>query len=216
MLREQRPALAHRGDGSLRRSDMSGHSSVRGRTKRRAIVNACQAVLETLECRQLLAATLFYENFDNMAWQNSREEGPQSGQGVEGENVWTNVPPTGWLKDDTGVPGYNNPDLPWDPNANPPIPAGTEDNNGITEWIGWTFAKKDWWAQTAGDQQRTQFTNASGGVMVADNDEWDDAPHPGKGSWLANELYNARIVSPSISLANVTGNLKLDYDSSWR
>jgi hypothetical protein len=159
---------------------------------------------------------LFFESFDFLNFQNSREEGAQSGQGIEGENVWTNVPPTGWSKDDTGVPGYNNPDLPWDPNANPPVAAGQEDNNGITEWIGWTFPKFDWWKVTAGDQRRSEFVNASGGIMVADNDEWDDAPHPGKGSWLENELYNAKITSPSISLGNVTGPVTLDFDSSWR
>src|SRR3954452_15224158 len=96
-LREQWPAFGHWGDGSFRRSDMSGHTSVRARKRRAVVVNACHAVLETLECRQLLAATLFYENFDNMAWQNSREEGqgPHTDppdpdeQGIQAENVWT-------------------------------------------------------------------------------------------------------------------------------
>src|SRR5690349_9307402 len=139
------------------------------------------AIYEALEPRALFSAILWQENFDGLAF------GPNQEERVEGENVWTKTPPAGWVKDDTGVPGYNNPDLPADPN-NP-------DNNGVTEWIGFTFAKKDWWVEAAGNQDRDQFTKGTGGVMIADPDEWDDENHPGKTNGWATEadLYNAHM-----------------------
>ena len=51
--------------------------------------------------------------------------------------------------------------------------------------------------------------------MVADPDEWDDAPRPGvppDGPW-----YNAFISTPNISLAGAqAGTATLTFDSSWR
>ena len=150
---------------------------------------------ENLENRQLLAATIWYEGFDGLNF------GPPVEETAPGENVWTNVPPAGWNKDDTGVPGYNNPN----------------DNNGVKEWIGWTFPKFDWWP-TVDNQTRSQFTRASGGIMVADPDEWDDQNHPAKtAGFPADMLYNARITSPSIPFGTADkSTLVLELDSSWR
>ena len=47
----------------------------------------------------------------------------------------------------------------------------------MTEWAGWSFADKDWWAEATGDQRRSEFTKASGTIAIADGDEWDDQPH---------------------------------------
>ena len=174
---------------------MSVHPSVRrSRRNSGAVIAACDAVLETLERRRLLAVNLFYENFDGLAF------GPPVEETSPGEAVWTNVPPAGWIKDDTGVPGYNNPN----------------DNNGVAEWIGWTFPQRDWWP-TVEDQTRSQFTNASGGIMAADPDEWDDQAHPGDDTYPADMLYNARITTKVIPLTNVRpGTLTVELDSSWR
>jgi hypothetical protein len=157
------------------------------------------------------------ENFDGLAYGPNREETvfPRT-------DVWTNVPPAGWVKDDTQVPGYNNPDLP--PPAGAPAGPGNEDNNGVTEWIGWTFANRDWWVQAAGDQRRVEFTKAHGGVMVADNDEWDDAMHPPQTTspddpkfQTEEDLYNAFITTAPIPIAGAKpGTYNIEFDSSWR
>ncbi len=137
--------------------------------------------------------SLFSENFDSLPLMDSIEEE------VPGQNVWTNVPPAGWVDDDSGVPGINEP----------------AENNGMFEWAGWNFADRDWWVTTAGDQRRSEFVNASGTVMVADPDEWDDQDHPGgppDGPW-----YSTFISTPAISLAGAeAGSASLDFDSSWR
>jgi hypothetical protein len=85
------------------------------------------------------------------------------------------------------------------------VPAG-----GVTEWRGWGFASRSWWAQTAGDQLRTKFTLGTGTVAVADPDEWDDAPRdPG--------TYNTFLTTPAISLAGAAPRTaRIVVDSSWR
>ena len=89
-----------------------------------------------------------------------------------------------------------------------------EDFNGVTEWIGWTFADKEWWIDTAGDQRRSEFSLGDGTVMVADPDEWDDQDHPNS----ADEgWYNTYITAPAIDINGVgAGTIELQFDSSWR
>ncbi len=149
------------------------------------------------------AVELFSENFNGLPLGDSVDEGVAGPIGDAGgtvsEKVWTDVPPAGWVDDDSGVPGIGEP----------------PDNNGVFEWAGWNFSDRDWWVQTAGDQRRSEFVNASGTVMVADADEWDDAAHPGgppDGPW-----YNSFISTPAISLAGIQADsATLDFDSSWR
>ena len=78
-----------------------------------------------------------YQDFESL------ELGPHVDEEVAGESVWTKNPPVGWSIDDSGVPGVGDPE--WD---------------GVTEWAGWSFADKAWWAETAGDQLRSEFTKA--------------------------------------------------------
>lgn len=148
---------------------------------------------------------LFYENFDGLTL------GPNVEEALAGTAVWTKTAPAGWTHNDSGVPGATNP-----PN-----------NNGVTEWAGWSFANKDWWASAAGDQGRAQFTRAAGTVMVADPDEWDDAAHPvvdsqsgstaGCGDSPNPCLYDTFISTPTIAIPAGTpaGTLKLAFNSSW-
>jgi hypothetical protein len=120
------------------------------------------------------------------------ELGPNVDEGVSGDRVWTAIPPAGWIRDDSGVPG-----------------AGTA-SDGVTEWAGWGFADKDWWVQTAGDQDRSLWEQGTGTVMITDPDEWDDAGHP------AGE-FNAFIRTAPIDLSLVVaGTAQLSFDSSWR
>lgn len=151
---------------------------------------------ESLEGRRLFAAILWTETFDALPF------GPNQEEALVGENVWTNTAPAGWVNDITGVTGFDQP----------------ADNNGVKEWSGWSFAQRDWWSTTAGDQTRTQFKRASGGVMIADPDEWDDAAHPAKtAGWPADQLYNAKITTGDIPLAGgIAGTYAIELDSSWR
>lgn len=124
--------------------------------------------------------------------------GPNQEEGTEGDEVWTDVPPDGWTIDRTGVPGFDEP----------------PENNGVKEWIGWNFANRDWWVEAAGGQDREQFTNARGGVMVADPDEWDDAAHPPSAE---NGWYDTTATLPAVSLSGLPENVvNLSFDSSWR
>src|SRR5689334_11838118 len=116
------------------------------RGKKRRASRAVGSRPETLEPRWLMAAVIWMENFDELNYGKWQEEGEQQ---YRADHVWTKVPPTGWVKDDTHVPGYNNPDLPApEPDPNDPTAGGptNEDDNGVTEWIGWTFADHNWWA----------------------------------------------------------------------
>lgn len=136
--------------------------------------------------------TLFTENFETLVSQL----GPVVDEAQPNLGVWTDTPPAGWTVDDTGVPGYDNPD-----------------NDGVTEWAGWSFAKVGWWAQVAGDQNRTQFTKGIGNVAIADPDEWDDAGHPSTQS----AYFNAVMASGPIAVTGIpAGALTLTFDSSWR
>lgn len=137
-------------------------------------------------------AVLFFEDFESIVL------GPNQEENTAGEEVWSDVPPAGWEVDRTGVPGFDEP----------------AENNGVKEWIGWSFADRDWWAAAAGDQRRTEFVKASGTVAVADPDEWDDAPHPDSAE---NGWYKTDMFTPEIALAGVSaGTAFIQFDSSWR
>jgi hypothetical protein len=142
---------------------------------------------------------------DNLAFGTYSEdfEGVQLGPNVsEGrvqraDNVWTATPPSGWSIENM-VPGQNEPN----------------DNNGVTEWIGWSFTNKDWWVGVAGNQRRSEFAKGQGAIAVADPDEWDDAPHPDSAS---EGWYNTFMSLAPISLDGVDpGTVELKFDSSWR
>jgi hypothetical protein len=108
---------------------------------------------------------------------NSLELGPNVDEGVANAAAWTDTPPTGWTVDDSGVPGVDDPAT-----------------DGVTEWAGWSFANAEWWITTAGDQNRSKFTKATGNAAVADGDEWDDAAH-------AEGKMSALMSTPEISIA---------------
>ncbi|QQS08198.1 MAG: alkaline phosphatase family protein [Phycisphaerales bacterium] len=130
---------------------------------------------------------LFFEGFEAVPL------GPSVNEPVA-QGVWSGTPPIGWSVDDTGVPGFNDP------------------NVGVTEWEGWAFTNNDWWVSVAADQNRSQFTRGLGAIAVADPDEWDD-----RGAPSALGTYNAHLITPEISLAGVRpGSVRVEFDSSWR
>ena len=111
-------------------------------------------------------------------------------EALSGDAVWTKIPPLGWTIDDSGVPGV-----------------GLSDQDGISEWAGWSFADKDWWIQAAEDQRRSEFTKGTVPIMIADGDEWSDATH-------AEGNLNT-FLNWSIDVAALDGPLDLKFDSSW-
>ncbi|HPC96783.1 MAG TPA: hypothetical protein PLU87_17695, partial [Sedimentisphaerales bacterium] len=133
------------------------------------------------------ANVLFAEDFEGLPL------GPNVDEALAGDAVWTKTAPEGWLIDDSGMPGVGDPAT-----------------DGVTEWAGWSFANKDWWVQTAGDQDRSKFTLGIGTVAIADPDEWDDQDH-------AEGWFDSFLSTPIIDLAGVEAQmLQLRFDSSWR
>ena len=131
---------------------------------------------------------LLNENFNQVPL------GPNVDETLAGATVWSGEPPREWSFDDSGVPGINNPAL------------------GVTEWKGWAITDRQWWAQAAGDQRRSEYTKGVGAIAVADPDEWDD-----RGSPSSVGPFNAIMRSPWVSLQGVEpGQLRLELDSSWR
>ncbi len=137
-------------------------------------------------------APLFFEDFEGLTLGPSVDEGVLNNDGIVGTTVWTKTAPEGWVIDDSGVPGV-----------------GT-DQDGITEWAGWSFASREWWAATGGDQNRTQFTKGVGTVAIADSDEWDDVGH-------ADGNMATFLTTRAIDITGQAANtLQLRFDSSWR
>jgi len=126
-----------------------------------------------------------FQNFESLVL------GPNLDETLISESAWTKVAPIGWSIDDSGVPGAGNP---------------TQD--GMSEWAGWSFADKSWWADAAEDQQRSEFTKAEGIIAVADGDEWDDQPHA---EGLLNTFLNWHLDTSQLDKP-----MELTFDSSWR
>jgi len=136
---------------------------------------------------------LLDEDFEGVTLGTSVEESAGT------KDVWTNIPPTGWKVDNSGVPGVGNPAV-----------------DGVTEWAGWAFTNKDWWVSVAGDQRRSEFTLGQGTVAVADPDEWDDSAHPA-GYNVAIDSYDTWLSTPSIDISGCApGTVQLEFSSSWR
>ena len=131
---------------------------------------------------------LWAEDFDELPLQPSEDES-------YGDNYFTRTPPPGWEIDDSGMPGYGDPDY--------------ADLNGVNEFAGWSFLNFEGWVQTAEDQRRSEFTKAHGAVAVADGDEWDDMEHK-------QGLFNSFLITAPIDVSGQSGVLVLRFDSAWR
>ena len=133
----------------------------------------------------LTRTNLFFEDWESTA----ASLGPfvsESESGGDGTD-WTATPPTGWT-----------------------VSTGSTPTGGPVEFFGWTFIDLEAWITTAGDQQRSSFTNASGVVAVADPDEYDDLGD------IDPDQFNTELVSPVIDISGVAaGMLELSFNSSW-
>lgn len=123
--------------------------------------------------------TLFEEGFDDVPLGPAVDE-PAAG------NAWNATGPDGWSIDRSQMP-----------------------TGGVTEWRGWSFADKGFWVQVAGDQGRSGFAGGIGTVLVADPDEWHDAPK-GPGN------FTSAVSTPAIDLRDAkAGTARLVANSSW-
>ncbi|MCA9149347.1 MAG: VPLPA-CTERM sorting domain-containing protein [Planctomycetales bacterium] len=137
----------------------------------------------------------YFEDFEEVELGTNVMEGRANALPFDPDAVFTHEGPTGWTVDNDGVPFID------------------EDGIGVTEWKGWSFADKNFWALVAGDQNRTFFTKGEGTVAIADPDEWDDAGSPRQ----FGEFYNTLMSSPAFDITGAeAGSLTLTLDSSWR
>ncbi len=150
------------------------------------------ALCFTISTLLVAETVLFEEDFEAVKLEDSIEEG------VKGVKVWSGIPPEGWE-----ITNENPKDL------------------GMPEWRTWAIVDLEWWRQTAGDQERSQFTmkqkdgKGIGNGAVADPDEWDDSEvngdPDGKSAW------NGHLITPSIKIKGAAADsLVLTFDSSWR
>ena len=100
------------------------------------------------------------------------------------------------------------------------MPAATLGDNdiGVLEFEGWRIVDRDWWVNTAGGQQRENFVSASGSIMVADPDEWDDFPFE-SGTLSPQEYgrFDSTFRISGIDLQGIAANTaRLTFFSSWR
>ena len=86
-----------------------------------------------------------------------------------------------------------------------------DSDDGVDEWEGWNVARKDFWVEVAGDQDRSLFTKGVGNVAIADPDEYDDL-----GDGRADGYYNTGLSTPSIPIPAGNSDLQLRFDSSFR
>ncbi len=149
---------------------------------------------------------VYFENFDSV------ELGPNvDEQAVQSDAAWTAEGPAGWEVDRSGVPGNSEEHVGYQPDEDGD---GFPDNDGVSEWAGWSFADYKWWVQVAGDQTRSQFTLAKNVVAVADPDEWDDSTHAPSAD---NQWYKTWMATPEIDVSGIpAGTLFARFHSSWR
>ena len=163
----------------------------------RTIKSITKAILVIALCFTTLPilgaeTVIFEEDFEAVKLEDSIEEG------VKGVKVWSGIPPEGWE-----ITNENPKDL------------------GMPEWRTWAIVDLEWWRQTAGDQERSQFTTKQkdgkgiGNGAVSDPDEWDDwevnGDPDGKSAW------NGHLITPSIKIKGAAAeSLVLTFDSSWR
>lgn len=176
-----------------------------GRVARQQVVTSGPAILAggMFFSGTAHADVLFSENFESLTLQEAVSESEDLSLG----DVWTDELPAGWTRDNTDTP---EPD-PEDPTVGP------------EEFYGFTFVNKDWWIQTAGNQDRALFEDGEGTIMVADADEYDDQGKvdgrdldEGGGVGFPDAM-NVFITTPSINLNGFDKNsARLIFDSSFR
>jgi hypothetical protein len=162
--------------------------------------------VDNLSLRDAGSTTVWSENFDTVPLGPSVNEREQIDKvtAVNTDpatnprpNSFTHTTPPGWSIDNSGI-----------------NPAAIGDNNiGVFEWEGWSFADRDFWLFSAqGDA--ASFTKASGPFAIADSDEFDDL---GGGGGSPTRPMSTALKTPTFDITGITaGTMMLAFDSSWR
>jgi hypothetical protein len=170
--------------------------------------------VDNLSLTTAAATTVWSEDFESVALGPSVNERVQGGgkitaanndaNSVARPNSFTKTPPPGWSVDNSAIN---------------PIAIG-DNNRGVFEWEGWSFADRDFWSFSAqGDA--ASFTKASGPFAIADSDEFADFggtdPADPAGTGDVTRPMSTALRSPMINIAGVgASQLMLDFDSAWR
>jgi hypothetical protein len=161
--------------------------------------------LDNLALNQNADPAFWTEDFESVTLGSSVNERVQIGKVTAANNdpattpradSFTHTPPAGWSIDNSGIPA-----------------AAIGDNNiGVFEWEGWSFATKEFSVFSA-QGALGNFTKSSGAFAVADSDEFDDF---GGGSGITRP-YNTILETPSIDVTGAApGSLRLAFDSAWQ
>lgn len=139
---------------------------------------------------------------------------PTYGSTLAVPNAFTHTAP-GWSVNNTTYDAYTA------SIGNVGVPLAGTPEYGVDEWEGWSFARKDFWVDVAGDQNRSQFALGSGNVAVADGDEYDDlrkAPGDPAGASIETQGFmNTEMKTANINVAAYQGQtLTFAFDSSWQ
>ena len=180
-----------------------------------------------LSAAPAMAQVLFEEDFESFQLFQNQDEGVDTGQigcqefafigdGVACEQMNTENPGCGPDFIDCASYGYTNTLFDgvwsyggWTSSFSLP-------GVGTLEWQGWSVTDYNWWQFTAGDQRRSEFSKASGKVLVADPDEWDDYD-PFIDDPESVGPYDTEIISPVIDISTADENsVVIRFDSSWR
>ncbi len=150
------------------------------------------------------ANTVWSEDFEGVALGDSVNEREAFAKTTAAEstpdtvprpNSFTNVAPTNWTIDNSGLPGGG----------------ATRDDNGVYEFEGWNFMTLDFWT-FADTQGRENFLKCEGNCVVADSDEFDDL-----GAGNDDGPLDTLLTTPSVDITAVPeGELGLLFDSAWR
>lgn len=204
-LRPASPTFA--GPGAINETKAIGLSLLPGDTDVQITFGMMNAgndwwwAIDNIDLQDGLGTSLFKEDFEGVTLGDSINERQGFSRVTENNDhanssprpdSFTHTAPASWNRTvtlDTGIEGDN--------------------NLGVYEWEGWSFATLDFW-NFADLQGRQNFANADGTFAIADGDEWTDW-----GSSLGQ--LNTLLETPAIDISGVAaGALYLQFDSSWR
>src|SRR5262245_3572570 len=138
---------------------------------------------------------LYSQNFDNLPL------GPPVDEQVMGfPNAFTHTAPGGWFRDNSNFPEPFNPLF------------------GVFEWKGWSFANSEFWAAVQKSDDfpgRFGFENASGTVLVADSDLWNDKADPANGIGFFDSTLRTQPINISSAIM-LNEQISVGFDASWR
>jgi hypothetical protein len=157
--------------------------------------------IDNIDLAQFMGASVYSEDFESVTLGGSVNERETFSRVTTAEGTPDTLPradsfthdtPPGWSVDNSGL-----------------SVAVLQDDMGVFEWEGWSFASLDFWTFADG-QGRGDFLKCVGNCAIADSDEWKDLNGP------AGPMDTV-LVTPAVDISGVpAGQLAIQFDSSWR